>query len=98
MPASPSAAHAPAARIPEGLSGSEDTGVARPLICVLFRWMPGRQVRRGLTPRHLEGVGELMARLQNHALQWGPATGFAEARGRVDWPMEAVRYAPDGSG
>ncbi|HET6261194.1 MAG TPA: phosphotransferase, partial [Chloroflexia bacterium] len=68
-------------------------GVPRPHICVLFRWLPGRLLRHGLTPRHMERTGELMARLQNHASQWGSPPGFA--RGRVDYPIEAARWMPD---
>jgi Ser/Thr protein kinase RdoA (MazF antagonist) len=62
-------------------------------ICVLFRWMPGRRLRHGLSPRQMEGVGELMARLQDHALQWERPHGFA--RGRVEWPIEGARWLPD---
>jgi Ser/Thr protein kinase RdoA (MazF antagonist) len=68
-------------------------GVPQPHICVLFHWLPGRLLRHGLTPVQLERTGELMARLQNHALQWGPPPGFP--RGRVDWPIEAARRLPD---
>lgn len=68
-------------------------GVPQPHICVLFRWLPGRLLRHGLTPQHMERTGELMARLQNHARQWGPPPGFA--RSRVDWPIEAARRVPD---
>lgn len=69
------------------------SGVPRPHICVLFRWLPGRLLRHRLTPRHMERVGELMAHLQDHAAQWEPPPGFA--RGRVDWPIEAARQLPD---
>lgn len=65
----------------------------RPHICVLFRWLPGRLLRRGLTPHHLERIGELRARLQDHAVRWGPPSGFA--RGRVDSPIEAARWLPN---
>ncbi|MEO6457283.1 MAG: phosphotransferase [Chloroflexia bacterium] len=68
-------------------------GVPQPHICVLFRWLPGRLLRHGLTPRHLARVGELTAHLQNHASRWGPPPGFI--RGRVDWPIDAARWLPD---
>src|SRR5688572_27819463 len=42
-------------------------GVPEPRICALFRWVPGRFVRGRLVPRHLEQVGQFMARLQDHA-------------------------------
>ena len=73
-------------------------GVPRPHLCVLFRWLPGRLRRHGLTPRHLERVGEIMAALQNHALRWERPPGFV--RGRVDGPNAAAGrrsdpFAPD---
>ncbi len=68
-------------------------GVTRPHICVLFRWLPGRLLRHGLTPQQMERVGELMAHLQNHASRWGPPPDFT--RGRVDWPIDSARWLPD---
>jgi Ser/Thr protein kinase RdoA (MazF antagonist) len=65
----------------------------RPHICVVFRWLTGRRVNTGLKPAHLEIAGTLMARLQDHATQFGPPPGFA--RGRVDWPVETARGLPD---
>jgi Ser/Thr protein kinase RdoA (MazF antagonist) len=57
-------------------------GVPEPRFCVLFRWIEGRFLHKGLTPSHLFQVGELMARLQDHAAQWQPPIGFT--RSRVD--------------
>src|SRR6185503_9075327 len=68
-------------------------GLPQPSIGVLFRWLPGRRLRHGLTPRALEQVGELMARLQNHAAAWPRPPGFV--RGRVDWPSASARALPD---
>lgn len=68
-------------------------GVPQPHICVLFRWLPGQRLRHGLTARHMERVGEVMACLQNHAAQWERPQEFV--RGRVDWPIEAARWLPD---
>jgi len=51
-------------------------GVPEPRICALFRWVPGRFVRVGLMPRHLEQVGRLTARLQDHAQGFQPPPGF----------------------
>ena len=72
------------------LTVASTPGVLRPHICVLFRWLPGRRLRCGVTPRHMKHVGALMAHLQNHATQWGPPPEFA--RGRVDYPIEAARW------
>jgi Ser/Thr protein kinase RdoA (MazF antagonist) len=57
-------------------------GVPEPRLCVLFRWIEGRFLYRGLTPSHLAQLGELMARLHRHAAQWKRPGGFA--RHRVD--------------
>ena len=65
-------------------------GVPEPRICVLFRWVPGRFVRAGLMPRHLEQVGRLMARLQDHAQGFQPPHGFT--RPRID-DISATRAA-----
>jgi Ser/Thr protein kinase RdoA (MazF antagonist) len=79
------------------LTVAETPGVPRPYICVLFRWMPGRLLRHGLTPRQLERAGELMARLHDHAIHWAPPFAYPPplARGRVDWPIEAAEWLPD---
>jgi Ser/Thr protein kinase RdoA (MazF antagonist) len=57
-------------------------GVPQPRLCVLFRWVEGRFLYRGLTPAHLSQVGNLMARLQDHAAHWKRPAGFT--RHRVD--------------
>jgi Ser/Thr protein kinase RdoA (MazF antagonist) len=66
------------------------SGVPEPRICALFRWVPGRFVRAGLMPRHLEQVGRLMARLQDHAQGFQPPPGFT--RPRID-DIPATRAA-----
>jgi len=60
----------------------EVAGVPEPRICVLFRWMDGRFINKGLRPTHLERVGEFIGRLQQHSVQWTPPPGFT--RWRVD--------------
>jgi Ser/Thr protein kinase RdoA (MazF antagonist) len=57
-------------------------GVPEPRTCVLFRWMDGRFVNKGLRPAHLERVGEFIGRLQQHSIQWTRPPGFS--RWRVD--------------
>jgi Ser/Thr protein kinase RdoA (MazF antagonist) len=64
-------------------------GVPVAFKCVLFCWLPGRRYRRGLTPRHMLRVGELLGRLQNHASGWELPPGFT--RQRVDHPLTASR-------
>jgi Ser/Thr protein kinase RdoA (MazF antagonist) len=75
------------------LTVAEVGGVVAPHICVLFRWLPGKQIRRGLTPGQMERVGELMAQLQNHAAQWQRPDGFV--RGRVDYPVKSAQWEDD---
>ena len=67
------------------LTETSTPSVSKPHICVLFRWLPGRRVRRELTPRHMVRVGELLGHLQNHAAGWELPPGFI--RGRVDHPL-----------
>jgi Ser/Thr protein kinase RdoA (MazF antagonist) len=57
-------------------------GVPEPRICVLFRWMDGRIINKGLRATHLERVGEFTGRLQQHSIGWTPPPGFT--RWRVD--------------
>jgi Ser/Thr protein kinase RdoA (MazF antagonist) len=75
------------------LTVAEVGEVVAPHICVLFRWLPGKQIRRGLTPGYLECVGELMAQLENHAAQWERPQGFV--RGRVDYPVKSAQWEDD---
>ena len=65
-------------------------GVPEPRICALFRWIPGRFVQARLMPRHMEQVGRLMARLQDHAQGFQPPLGFT--RPRID-DIPATRAA-----
>ena len=55
-------------------------GVPEPRVCALFRWVEGRFLDAGLTPRHLERVGAGTARLHEHALTWAPPPGFVRPR------------------
>ncbi|MEO5952056.1 MAG: phosphotransferase, partial [Chloroflexia bacterium] len=66
------------------------SAVPEPRICALFRWVPGRFVRDRLMPRHLEQVGRLAARLQDHAQGFQPPPGFT--RPRID-DIPATRAA-----
>lgn len=67
--------------------------VPQPRCCVLFRWIEGRFFYRGLTPSYLFQVGDLMARLQDHAARWTPPLGFT--RPRVDILEVLERGPPD---
>lgn len=82
-----------ATRIGPFLTVAATPNAHAPHICVLFRWLTGRRVDAGLAPAHLERTGALMARLHDHAAEFGPPPGFA--RGRVDVLVEAARGLPD---
>jgi Ser/Thr protein kinase RdoA (MazF antagonist) len=51
--------------------------------CSLLRWLDGRVVYAQARPRHLAAVGDLMARLHNHADTWQMPSDFS--RVRWDW-------------
>lgn len=57
--------------------------------CVLFRWVAGRFVDRGLTPAHLRRVGAFLAGLHAHTAYWIPPPGFT----RPHWDWRAL-FAP----
>ncbi len=64
------------------LTVAEIDGVPEPRTCVLFRWMDGRFLNKGLRPTHLEQVGAFIGRLQQHSSGWTAPPGFT--RWRVD--------------
>jgi hypothetical protein len=59
-----------------------DENFPQPCLCALFHWTKGRFLYRSLTPSHLFQVGELTARLHQHAAHWDRPAGFT--RRRVD--------------
>jgi Ser/Thr protein kinase RdoA (MazF antagonist) len=66
----------------ELLTVAEMVGVPEPRTCVLFRWMDGRFINKGLRPTHLEKVGAFLAAMQQQSVRWTPPPGFT--RWRVD--------------
>ena len=73
---------------------AEVEGVPEPRICVLLRWVEGRFVDAGLTPQHMERVGDFMAHLHTHALAFEPPKGFV--RGRLgDTSPEVATFVED---
>jgi Ser/Thr protein kinase RdoA (MazF antagonist) len=59
---------------------SSHSGVPEPRLCVLFRWIEGRFLHKGLAPDHLFQVGGLLARLHHHASDWRRPEGFRRHR------------------
>lgn len=59
------------------LTKAEVEGVPEERACCLFRWVDGRFINKGLTPRHIERVGIFTARLHEHTTkQFRPSKGF----------------------
>ena len=57
-------------------------GIPEPRVCSLLRWINGRFCDR-CRPSHFGALGNLMARLHDHAIHWQPPTGFT--RRWWDW-------------
>jgi Ser/Thr protein kinase RdoA (MazF antagonist) len=75
-------------RTGELLTVAAADGVPEPRTCVVFRWVMGRFLNEGLTPRHLAQVGAFIARLHDHAAGFTPPAGFR--RGYPDRVDDAV--------
>lgn len=42
----------------------------------LMYWLEGRKIQKGLQPRHLKSLGQVVARLHNFSAGWQPPDGF----------------------
>lgn len=51
-------------------------GVPEVRRCVLFSWLPGRDLHRDATADKFRELGQLMARLHDHTDQWQPPPSF----------------------
>jgi len=51
-------------------------GIPEPRCVVVFDWIPGRFLERSLGPASFSRVGQLTARLHDHASRWKPPAGF----------------------
>jgi Ser/Thr protein kinase RdoA (MazF antagonist) len=49
----------------------------------LLSWVQGRRIASGLRPVHFSALGQLMARMHDHAAGWQPPAGFT--RRHWDW-------------
>ena len=85
--------------VPEPLAASDgalvvwgrDPGVPGERLCAVLRWIDGRFVNDGVTPRHMRRIGELIATLHDHTDRWTPPAGFI--RQRVDTLTTASKAA-----
>jgi len=53
------------------------SGVPDPRLCVVFSWVPGKDLAKDLTPENISKLGELMARLHQHAITYQPPQALA---------------------
>jgi Ser/Thr protein kinase RdoA (MazF antagonist) len=53
-----------------------------PLMC----WLDGRVMNQGLRPKHIQALGNVMARLHGFASSWQPPAGFT----RPSWDWDAL--------
>lgn len=51
----------------------------------LMRWLDGRKIQEGLSPRHLAALGRAVAQLHEFAAKWKPPKGFT----RFTWNWES---------
>jgi Ser/Thr protein kinase RdoA (MazF antagonist) len=55
-------------------------GVPQPRMCEIFSWVPGKNLAEDMSPANISKLGELMARLHNHALDYHPPAGLSLLR------------------
>ena len=59
-------------------------GIPEKRICSLLRWVNGHELnRKRIRPHHYKALGELVARLHNHAAYWKPPVGLSKRK--YDW-------------
>jgi Ser/Thr protein kinase RdoA (MazF antagonist) len=59
------------------------TGIPHRWVVSLLRWLDGRKLEKGLRPKHLMALGQVMARLHDFSAIWQPPAGFT--RPCWDW-------------
>lgn len=52
-------------------------GVPEPRLCAVFSWVPGKDLADDLSPNNMAKLGELMARLHQHALIYRPSKALS---------------------
>lgn len=63
-------------------------GVPEARHCMVFSWLPGRDITYQLNEAALEQFGALSARLHQHAANWTPPDGFEIGRYDTPFPFE----------
>lgn len=62
--------------------------VPEPRHCVIFSWLPGRDIDQQLNPHAMEKLGAFAAQLHRHAASWTPPDGFSIGRYDTPFPFE----------
>jgi len=91
--------HEDGLRVPDPLRNKEgeyvtvlsDAASPQPVLCALFRWIPGRFASRSLCPAHLRRVGAFTAHLHDHAASWERPAGFVRPRVEALDPLHQER-------
>jgi Ser/Thr protein kinase RdoA (MazF antagonist) len=61
----------------------EDQTAMRPRNCTLLRWVNGRNITKGIVPKHFKAIGRTLAAMHKQAQSWKPPKGFT--RRHWDW-------------
>jgi Ser/Thr protein kinase RdoA (MazF antagonist) len=61
-------------------------GMPKGRVVSLMRWLDGRRYRKGLQPKHLTALGQVVAQLHTFSAGWQPPTGFT--RPHWDWDSQ----------
>jgi Ser/Thr protein kinase RdoA (MazF antagonist) len=61
-------------------------GIPHGRVVSLMRWLDGRRLNKGLRPKHLATLGQVVAHLHNFSTGWQPPAGFT----RPDWDWESL--------
>jgi Ser/Thr protein kinase RdoA (MazF antagonist) len=72
-------------------------GVPEPRHCAVFRWVPGPDLADRLSLENVEKLGELSARLHDHAATFEPPEGFSIPNATSVFPFgdPVVLFAPE---
>jgi Ser/Thr protein kinase RdoA (MazF antagonist) len=85
---------APVARLDGGyVTEAAIPGEIRPICCAVYRWVPGVMLDDRLTADNVRRLGELMARLHQHAAGFIPPDGFRIRTFDSVFPYSAEGFA-----
>jgi Ser/Thr protein kinase RdoA (MazF antagonist) len=62
------------------------SGIPNGRVVSLMRWLDGRRFRKGLRPKHLTALGQVVAQLHNFSSGWRPPAEFT--RPHWDWDSQ----------